>query len=309
MKIKNMKLLGFVIIAAVTAIWLLNGYYTVHSGENAVVLRFGKHIKTIEDAGLHWRLPSPIDTVEIINVVEPRRIEIGFVTIREGSMSYTPEYKSVPSQSLMLTGDENLVNVETAIQYRIRIIEDYLFNVDDQDKTLQIAAEAAIRRVVANYTLDQVLTTDKLQIQNDIKNDLQGICDNYEIGVLISAVQLQDVNPPSAVDAAFKDVVNAREDRNSYVNEAESYANQVVPLARGNAAKMINDAEAYKQKRISEARGDVANFQQVLESYETGREVTRTRMYLEMMEEILPGINKYIVDKDSGNLIKFLPLD
>jgi len=305
-KLTNVISIFFVII--LVGLWMSSGIFTVKSGENAVVLRFGKHIKTIEDAGLHWRKPWPFEKVEVINVTEPRRIEFGFKTVKQGSNSNSPLYQGVPTQSLMITGDENLVNVETAVQYRIAIIEDYLFNVEDQEQTLNIAAESAIRRVVANHTLDQVLTTHKNEIQSAIRQDLQEICNNYKMGIIITAVQLQDVNPPGAVDDAFKDVVNAREDRTSYINESESYTNEVIPLARGKASQMLNDAEAYKQRRIAEARGDVANFLQVLERYETGKEVTRIRMYLEMMEEILPGINKYILDGESGNLIQILPL-
>ena len=207
----------------------------------------------------------------------------------------------------MLTGDENLVNVEAAIQYQVRDIDDYVFQIRDQTVTLQAAAESAIRRVIANHILDEVLTENKFEIQQEIKEDLQETCDIYTLGVGIIAVQLQDVNPPDEVDAAFKDVANAREDRNSYINEAESYKNEIIPKARGNAAKIINDALAYKEKRIAEAKGDVANFTQILERYEQGKDVTRVRMYLETMEEILPGMHKYIVDSQDG-LIKFLPL-
>lgn len=306
---KGVNAIGILVIVGIVGIWFLTGFFTMSSGENAVIMRFGKYIKTIEDAGLHWRMPSPISSVEVVNVVEPRRIEFGFKTVQEGSAYVTPIYTDNPNQSLMITGDENLVNVEAAIQYRIRIIEDYLFNVDNQEETLIISSESAIRRVVANYSLDQVLTTEKNLIQNEIRTDLQEICDLYNIGVTITAVQLQDVNPPKEVDDAFKDVVNAREDRNSFINESESYTNQIVPLARGKAAQMLNEAEAYKQRRISEAKGDVANFVQVLDSYSSGKEVTRTRMYLEMMEEILPGIDKYILDSESGNLIQLLQLD
>jgi membrane protease subunit HflK len=207
----------------------------------------------------------------------------------------------------MLTGDENLVNVEAAIQYKVNIIEDYVFNVKNQTETLEAASEAAIRRVIANNILDKVLTENKFAIQQEIKDDLQEICDNYSLGIGILAVQLQDVNPPVEVDAAFKDVANAREDKNSYINEAMGYRNEILPKARGNAAEILNEAQAYKEKRIAEALGDVANFNQIMERYEQGKEVTRIRMYLETMESVLPGMDKYIIDGDS-DLLKFLPL-
>lgn len=305
---KFSKYYAVVILAGIIGIWLLTGIYTVKSGEEAVILRFGQHVATVRNAGLAWRVPTPIDSVLKVNVSEVRRMEFGFQTIKEGGTAQQADYKDVPNQSMMLTGDENLVTVETAIQYRITDTEDYLFNVNNQTETLQIAAESAIRRVIANHKLDEVLTDNKFGIQQEIMEDLQKTCDNYKIGVGIIAVQLQDVNPPAEVDTAFKDVANAREDKNSYVNEAESYANEIIPKARGNAAEKINQAKAYKERRIAEAKGDVANFAQILEKYQLGKDVTRTRMYLETMEEILPGIEKYIVDGD-GNTIQWLPLE
>ena len=306
---KVSKYLFIVIVILFALFWLSSGFYTVKSGEEAVVLRFGKYERTVSKAGLNWHFPAPVERVDKVNVLEIKRLEFGYKTLKEGGHRQYPTYADVPVvESLMLTGDENLVNVETAIQYKIKDVVDYLFNVKNQEGTLQIAAESAIRRVIANHILDEVLTENKFEIQQEIKEDLQKICDNYRLGVNIIAVQLQDVYPPDEVDSAFKDVANAREDRNSYINEAESYKNEVIPRARGNAAAMINEAIAYKEKRIAEAKGDVANFIQILEKYEHGREVTRVRMYLETMEEVLPGIEKYIVDSE-GNLIKFLTLE
>jgi len=297
----------FIILAAL--VWLSTGFYTVKSGEEAVVLRFGKHNKTVSKAGLNWHLPAPIESVSKVNIMEVKRFEIGYKTLKEGSPYEYPVYGDVSAEeSLMLTGDENLVHVEAAVQYKINNAVDYLFNVSNKDKTLKTAAESAIRRVVANHILDEVLTENRSEIQREIKEDLQEICNQYRMGIYIVDVSLQDVYPPEEVDQAFKDVANAREDRNSYINEAESYRNEVIPKARANAATMINNAMAYKEKRIAEAKGDVANFLQILEEYQRGKEVTRVRMYLEVMEEILPGIEKYIVGSD-GNLIKFLPLE
>jgi membrane protease subunit HflK len=272
------------------------------------VLRFGNHVNTVYDAGLHWHLPAPIETIEKERLKEIRTIEIGYRTLKMGSASEYSEYTTVPDEARMLTQDENLVDVETVIQYEIIDVEAYIFNVDDQEGTMTISAESAIRRVVANHTLDEVLTDNKSTIQSEIMLDLQSICDLYDMGIQINTVVLQDVVAPQEVDAAFKDVANAREDKASYINEAETYANEILPQARGNAAEMVNKAEAYKEKRIAEAKGDVANFLAVLEKYELGEEVTRTRMYIETMEEILPGMSKYIVSSDDG-MIKFLPLD
>jgi modulator of FtsH protease HflK len=301
---------GFSIGAAavIIAVWLLTGIYTVDSGEQAVVLRFGQHVQTVSRAGLNWHLPSPIEKVIKVNIQQVRRIEFGYKTVVEGSSTTYSQYVASPLDSRMFTADETIVNVETAIQYYIVDAVAYLFNVDDQIDTLDKAAESAIRRVVASHVLDDVLTENKLEIQLEIQADLQAICDSYGLGVQIAKVQLQDVNPPEEVDAAFKDVANAREDKNSYINEADAYSNEVLPKAKGNAAEMLNKAEAYKQKRIAEAQGDVAAFSAILAQYELGKYVTRVRMYIETMEEILPNMNKYIVD-DDGSTLKFLPLD
>ncbi|NMB97552.1 MAG: FtsH protease activity modulator HflK [Clostridiaceae bacterium] len=303
---KISKYLVIFIIIVIFAIWVSTGFYTVRSGEEAIVLRFGCQVRKVSNAGLNWHVPAPIEEVIKVNMLEVKRIEYGYKTLETVKDSSYLEYADIPRQ-LMLTGDENLVNIEAAIQYQVSRAEDYIFNVRDQTYTLEAAVEASIRRVIANHVLDEVLTENKFEIQQEIKEDLQDTCDIYNMGVIILAVQLQDVNPPEEVDAAFKDVANAREDRNSYINEAESYRNEVIPRARGNAAKIVNDALAYKEKRIAEAQGDVANFIQILEQYQQGKDVTRIRMYLETMEEILPGIDKYFVDSQDG-LIKFLPL-
>lgn len=304
---KVWKYLSGTFLLVILGIWLLSGLYTLKSGEEAVILRFGQHVSTVSKAGLNWRIPYPVDRVLKVNISEIKRIEFGFSTIREGNSMLNANYREEPGNSQMLTGDENMVNVETAIQYKVINTEDFMFNVDDQSGTLRISAESAIRRVIANHSLDEVLTDNKFQIQQEIKDDLQAICDSYEIGIGIVAVQLQDVNPPQEVDAAFKDVANAREDKNSLINESESYKNEVIPKARGNAAEAVNKAMAYKERRVAEAKGDVANFVQILEKYQAGKEVTRTRMYLETLEEVLPGVEKYILD-ENGNTLNFLPL-
>jgi len=287
----------------VVIIILSKGFYTVDSGEEAVVLRFGKHVETVTTSGLKWKIPFA-DKVYKVKVSEVKRLEFGFRTVKEGAAA---EYEDVHAESLMLTGDENLINVETIVQYRIVDIEKFLFEVTRGEDALRVAAEATIRRVIANHPMDAALTEDKLSIQQEIRDDLQAICDSYHLGISITAVQLQDVYPPVEVNDAFKDVASAREDRTSYINQAETYANEIIPRARGNAAETINQAEAYKERRIAEATGDVALFNSILAEYKQGKGVTRTRLYLEMMEEILPGIQVYIVD-EQGNTIKWLPI-
>ena len=291
----------------IITIFLLSGIYTIKTGEEAVILRFGKHVASNSSAGLKWHIPI-IDKVYKANMNEVHRLEFGFRTLSEGSTKNTPKYTSNTKESLMITGDENLVNAETIVQYKIKDVKDYFFEVDDPIGTLKIISESIIRRSVASHTLDDVLTDNKLVIQQEIKNDLQKLVDKYNLGIAITAIQLQDVNPPKEVDAAFKDVASAREDKNSYINEANSYKNEVIPKARGNAAEMINQAQGYKTQRIEEAKGDVANFVQILEKYREGKKVTKTRMYLEVLEEILPNMDKYILSED-GNTLNILNLN
>jgi membrane protease subunit HflK len=296
----------YLILLIVLAAWFGTGLFTVQSGEEAVILRFGKLTRTIREGGLKWHLPAPIEIAVIEKVSEVKRLEFGFRTVQGGSKTQMPQYRDEVKEALMLTGDENLALVETIVQYRVVDVEKYLFKVDDQTGTLRVAAESTIRRVIANHTLDDALTENKFSIQQEIKDDLQKIADKYNLGVVIAVVQLQDVQPPKEVDAAFKDVASAKEDKTSYVNQAQSYANEVIPKARGNAAEAINKALGYKEKRIAEARGDVAKFVQILERYQESPEVTRTRMYLETVQEIFPGMEKYVVP--GGSTLTFLPL-
>lgn len=282
---------------------LATGFYTVDSGEEAVVLRFGKHVETVVTSGLKWKIPF-IDNVWKVKVSELKRLEFGFRTVKEGAAA---EYRDVPQESLMLTGDENLVNVETIVQYRIVDIESFLFLVADGEEALRVAAESIIRRVIANHPMDAALTENKSGIQQEIRDDLQQVSDRYHLGIMITAVQLQDVFPPNEVNNAFKDVASAREDRASYINQAETYANEVIPKARGNAAEALNKAEAFKEQRIAQAFGDVAMFNEIYAQYKLGKQVTRTRLYLEVLEEILPSIKVYIVD-EQGSTVKWLPM-
>jgi len=299
-KIRALIPLGLIALVALIA---ATGFYTVDSGEEAVVLRFGKHVDTVVTSGLKWRVPI-IDDVWKVKVSEVKRLEFGFRTLKEGAGA---EYKEVPQESLMLTGDENLVNVETIVQYRIVDIEKFLFEVNNGEEALRVAAESSIRRVVANHPMDAALTENKSGIQQEIRDDLQGISDRYNLGIMITAVQLQDVYPPAEVNDAFKDVASAREDRASFINQSETYANEVIPRARGNAAEALNKAQAFKERRVSEAMGDVALFNEILKEYKLGKEVTRTRLYLEVLEEILPGMQVYIMD-EQGNTMKWLPM-
>ena len=297
----KIKTLVPLVLAVLAALILATGFYTVDSGEEAVVLRFGRHVDTVVTSGLKWRIPL-IDKVWKIKVSELRRLEFGFRTVKEGANA---QYVEVPQESLMLTGDENLINVETIVQYRIVDIEKYLFLIDKGEEALRAAAEATIRRVIANHPMDAALTENKSGIQQEIRDDLQYIVDRYNLGVMITAVQLQDVYPPDEVDDAFKDVA-CREDRAAFINRAKPMPTRSSSRT-SNAAEAINKAEAFKEQRIAQARGDVALFNEILAEYRLGPEVTRTRLYLEVLEEILPGMEVYILD-EQGNTIKWLPI-
>jgi membrane protease subunit HflK len=305
---KSMFLLAILVIAG---IWLATGFYTLKSdgGEQAVVTRFGKYMRIETEPGLKWHLPAPIEKVEIIKCDVLRSMEFGYSTVQSGDQHTQSLYRENPYEALMITGDESLVNAETVIQYRIINPKDYLFNASNAENTLKIAAQASIRRVVANHTMDEVLTAQKDIIQSEILQDLEYVCTNiYQLGVDITQVYLQAVYAPLEVEEAFNDVIKAREDRSRFINEANKSRNEIIPAAEGKAAEMVNQATAYKEKRIAEARGDVENFKQVLKNYHLGKDVTRTRMYLETMSEILPNAKIFIMDSNS-NTLKLLPID
>ncbi|ABR49244.1 HflK protein [Alkaliphilus metalliredigens QYMF] len=303
---KLANIISGIVILSVVGIWFVLGFYTLGSGEEAVVTRFGEHDRTVTKAGINWR-PLLIDNVYKVNVNELHRLEFGFRTRSEGSSSTNTEYSSVEKESLMLTGDGNLINVEAILQYRIIDSASYTFEVDNQSETVRIAGESAIRRTVANHNLDSVMTENRLLVEQEIREELQEIVNLYKLGMMVEDVRLQDVNPPDGeVGEAFHDVIRARDDKRSAINEAEGYRNEIIPVARGEAAQEINRALAYKEDRIARARGDASEFNQILERYQSGKEVTRTRMYLETLEEVLPGIDKYIMDgKDNTMVLPF----
>ncbi len=307
---KLSKSLFILLLIVIAGIWFATGFYTIKTdgGEQAVITRFGKFIDVKTEAGLKWHLPSPIERVEIVKSDVLRSMEFGYATTVVGSSTSQSQYVTDWREALMITGDESLVNTETVVQYKITNVKDFLFNVEHPEDTLRIAAEASIRRVVANHTMDQVLTDQKDLVQSEILQDLQAICDIYQLGIRIHQVALQAVYAPEEVEEAFNDVIKAREDRSRFINEAQKSRNEIVPAAEGKALEMLNQANAYKEKRIAEARGDVENFKQVLNNYQLGEEVTRTRMYLETMQRVLPGAKIFIMDNDD-NTLKFLPID
>jgi membrane protease subunit HflK len=233
-----------------------------------------------------------------------KRIEIGFRTLRNG------QYRTVEKESLMLTGDENIVDAEMIVQYKIKDPVAYLFNIMAPELTVREAAEASLRTVVGRNKIDETLTTGKFKIQEETKSQLQAILDKYESGIHVVAVQLQDVSPPKEVIGAFKDVASAKEDKNRMVNQAEGYRNDIIPKARGEAEAMIRDAEGFRQARIKRSEGDAVKFTTILKEYRKAKSITKKRLYLETMEKVLPNIEKIIIpDKNSGNMLNLLNLN
>ncbi len=281
-------------LAAIAVLWLASGIYIVQPDQEAVVLRFGRAVG-VATPDIHYHVPWPVESVEIERVTEVKRIEIGFRTI--GSEP-APRYSKVIRESLMLTGDENIVDVELIVQYRIRGIKEYLFNVADQTEAVRSVAEAALRQVIGQQPIDDVLTEGKLKIQESIHGQIQQVLDLYGIGLQVAQVKLQTVSVPREVDHAFKDVASAREDRERLKNEAEAYQNDIIPKTRGEAERMMREAEAYTVERVKRSQGDADRFLKVLGEYRKARDVTETRLYLETMEKILPGIQKYVVETD-----------
>jgi membrane protease subunit HflK len=299
------KLLSFgvmPIIGIVIVLWLLTGIYSVGPDEVGVVRTFGK-VTRIAQSGLRYHLPIPIEQVDTPKVTEVKRSEVGFRHIGN------QQFRKVEHESLMLTGDENIVDAEMIVQYKIKDAEDYLFNFVGPELTIREVSESALRTVIGQHTIDEALTTGKFQIQEETQTLMQQILDKYETGILIVAVQLQSVAPPQQVEASFKDVASAKEDKNRKINEAQGYRNDVIPKARGEAQAMLREAEGFREARIKRSEGDVAKFRAMLIEYRKAKDVTRRRLYLEAMEEILPGVKKYIVPSDkNGNLLNLLNL-
>jgi membrane protease subunit HflK len=304
----------FLALIVIAIIWAGTGFYTVGPEQQAVLRTFGKFTATTS-GGLHWHYPGPIGKRNVVAVTTARRMELGF---RSGSDGFTVA-QSVTNESLMITGDENIVDVQAVVQYRISSLQYYLFEVDDpgdtdrgvrpgqpDGRTLRDIAETALRQVVGARNIDDVLTTEKEQVQTDVLLKMRELATEYKTGIDVLQVLLQNVNPPLEVQSAFEDVVRAREDRERLINLAEAYEAAEIPKATGEAAKITEAAEGFKQGRIARAQGEADGFNAILDGYEGSPEITRQRLYLEAMEEILPGITKFILS-DSA-VLPFLPL-
>lgn len=298
------------IAGGIALLWLLSGIYIINPDEEGIVLRFGKYDRTV-GAGPHYHLPFPIETVYKPKVTQVLRGEVGFRSIGQGATFQQGQVRTIPEEASMLTGDENIVNVQFSVQYKIKDPVEYLFNVTNQAAVVRNAAEAAMREVIGKSLIDSALTDGKLKIQSDATELLQNILNRYEVGVQVIAVQLQDVHPPQGVIDAFKDVASAREDKSRIINEAEAYRNEVLPNARGMGAEMENQASAYRETRIQGAQGETQRFLSVLAEYDKAKDVTKKRLYFEAMEEILKNANeKVILPKGtSDRVLPFLPLD
>jgi len=296
------QLMGLIALVAVL-LWSLTGIYLVDEGSRAVVTRFGAYVETTLP-GIHWHLPVPVERVDLVNLEQQRFVEIGY---RSGGRQQS--LGSVPKEALMLTQDENIIDIRLAVQYQIKDAKAYLFNVADPDLTLKQVIESAQRAVIGKNTMDFVLTEGRSNIADEIKSEIQHTLDEYETGISVSNVNLVDAQPPDEVQNAFEDAIKAREDEQRLKNEAEAYANEVVPKARGAAARLLEESEAYKQKTVAHAEGESSRFLQLLTEYEKAPDVTRERMYLETMENVIGQSGVTVVDVKGSNNAIYLPVD
>ena len=288
------------LLAVGAVVWLASGIYIVDPAERGVELRFGKYTETTEP-GPHWHIPYPIESVSKVNVDRVQSIELGYKSA--GRLE-----SSVLSESLMLTQDENIVDVRLAVQYRIKDARDYLFQVRQPEDTLRQAAESAVREVVGKSKMDFVITEGRTEIAARTKELMQEILDRYQSGLVVTTVNLADAQAPEEVQEAFADAIKAREDEERFKNEAEAYSNEVIPKARGAAARQLEEAQAYKASVMAKAEGEASRFTNLLSEYRKAPEVTRERLYLETVEHVLSKSSKVMVDV-SGNNLLYLPLD
>ncbi len=293
-------LLGLMVIVA---IWGLSGFYRVQPDEQGVVLRFGKWVRTTQP-GLNYHIPYPIETVFTPKVTRENNIDIGFTTSGGGAQ------RDVPAESLMLTGDENIVDIDFSVVWVIKDAGKYLFNIRDPELTVKAVAESAMREVIGKTPIQSALTEGRQDIEIQTKDLVQEALDEYEAGIEIRRLKLQKVDPPQEVIASFRDVQAARADQERLRNEAEAYENDILPRARGQAEKIIQGAEGYKEKVVNQAEGEGARFISIYNQYAKAKDVTRKRMYLETMQDILSGMNKIIIDKSASGsgVVPYLPL-
>jgi len=298
-------ILGLIILGF---IWLASGLYRVLPDEQGVVLRFGKFVKTTQP-GLNYHIPFPVESVQTPKVTKVNRMDIGFRSERDSGFSTGGGVADVPEESLMLTGDENIVNIDFSVFWVIKDAGKFLFKIQDPQGTVKAAAETAMREVIAKSAIQPILTEGRASIEIETQEIIQSILDEYNSGIEITQVQTQKADPPDQVIDAFRDVQAARADMERSKNEAEAYANDVIPRARGEAQKILQAAEAYKKEVVAKAEGEASRFLSIYNEYAKAKVVTRKRMHLETMEKILADINKIIIDKNAGSgVVPYLPL-
>ena len=292
-------------IILLVVVWAFSGLYRVLPDEQGVVLRFGKFISTTQP-GLNYHIPYPIETVLTPKVTKVNRIDVGFRSASDSGR--TSGIGDVPEESLMLTGDENIVNIDFSV-WVIKDAGKFLFKIQSPVETVKAAAETAMREVIAKSQLQPILTEGRSSIEIETQEIIQGILDEYESGIQVTQVQTQKADPPDQVIDAFRDVQAARADMERSKNEAQAYANDVIPRARGEAAKILQAAEAYKKEVVAKAEGEASRFLSIYNEYSKAKQVTQERMYLETMEKVLADIDKVIIEKNAGSgVVPYLPL-
>ncbi|WP_395824164.1 FtsH protease activity modulator HflK [Collimonas sp.] len=290
-------------VGAITVVafllWLASGFFTVQEGQTGVVMTFGKYNHSTAP-GFNWRWPYPIQSHEIVNVSQVRTVEVGYRANAKNKQ---------PKEALMLTDDENIIDIQFAVQYTLKSASDWIFNIRDPEETVRQVAETSIREIVGRNKMDFVLYEGREKVAQDTSQLMQQILDRYKTGVQITNVTMQGVQPPEQVQAAFDDAVKAGQDRERQKNEGQAYANDVIPKARGAASRLLEEAEAYSARVTASAEGDASRFKQVLTEYQKAPAVTRDRMYLDTMQQIFASTTKVMVDAKNGNNLLYLPLD
>jgi membrane protease subunit HflK len=302
---KLVALVGIVVVLG----WALSGFYRVQPDEQGVVMRFGAFSHTTQP-GLNYRLPWPVESHTTPRVTRINRVDIGFVGAQDGSITggRVMAARDVLEESLMLTGDENIIDIDVAVFWRIRDAGEFLFNTRNPESTVKTAAESVMREVIGRTAIQPALTEARAQIEQEVRRGAPAIMDQYKAGIEVTQVQLQKVDPPAQVVDAFRDVQRANADRERLRNEAESFRNDIIPRARGEAERMVQEAQGFRESQVARAGGESARFLSVLSAYELARDVTTRRMYLETMEEILRRNPKVIVDDRLQGVVPFLQL-
>jgi len=300
------RFIGIAILVVLT-IWLLSGIYFIQPNQNGVVLTFGKYTRTDETPGAKWRAPWPIQSVNIVDVTVERRIQIGYNSNEKGFNKN--QSASVHNEGLMLTGDENIIDINFVVLWRVGNAKDFLYSVRDPEDTIAMVAASTMREIIGQTNIQPALTDARTKIQSDARVLMQKLLDEYNSGVTINNVQLQKVDPPDAVVDAFNEVQRARQEKEKLKNQADTYRKDIIPRAKGEAVKMLNDAEAYKAQVVSKATGDASRFNSVYTAYKNSPEVTSERMYLETAEEIIKNTKTFIMGNQDSNVLPYLPLN